>query len=186
MGRMLKLVYTDFNMRVILDGSPGMPDSVPVLLPTISCDFNQTIAECLADVTSLSGEFTKPLVALNYQVDNVRMDVGGAVYRGTDLPCNLRGRYIWGDRSQWYIYPQDRPLGQFRLYTTNPFSDQVNQATAHELITIGWGLKDEENSLFSFGYDKETNKMYIGVSSLTQAIYDDVPSTEGKVYLLTL
>lgn len=148
------------------------------------CDFNQTIAQCLSDMTSITGEFTKPLVALNYPVDQVISNIGGSVYRGNELPCNLRGRYIWGDLIKWNTV-EDEAANRFRLWTTNPFSDQVNQATAHEKLRLGEGLEDEVNYLFSFGYDQETNRLYIGVSPNAKATVDGVATTEGRVYQLT-
>ena len=148
------------------------------------CDFNQTIAQCLADMTSITGAFTKPLVALNYPVDQVISNIGGHVYRGNELPCSLRGRYIWGDMIKWNVADNEAAT-RFRLWTTNQASSQVNQATAHEKLRLGEGLKDEENYLYSFGYDRETNRMYVGVSPSAKSIVDDVASTEGKVYQLT-
>ena len=147
------------------------------------CDFNQTIPQCLAKMTSVTGAFTKPLVALNYPVDQVISNIGGSVYRGNELPCNLRGRYIWGDLVKWNTVDNEAE-NRFRLWTTNPFSGQVNQATAHEKLRLGQGLKDEVNYLYSFGYDKETNRMYVGVSPSAYAIVGGNVSTEGKVYQL--
>lgn len=148
------------------------------------CDFNQSIAECLADMTSITGHFNKPLVALNYPVDQVVANIGGHVYRGNELPCNLRGRYLWGDIIKWNVADNEAEE-RFRLWTTNPFSDQVLQATAHEKLRLGEGLKDEVNYLYSFGYDKETNRMYVGVSPSAKATVDGLATTEGKVYQLT-
>ena len=148
------------------------------------CDFNQTIPECLAKQTSLTGAFTKPLVALNYPLDQVISNVGGSVYRGNELPCSLRGRYIWGDMIKWNEVDHEADT-RFRLWSTNQASSQVNQATAHNKLRVGEGLKDEVNYLYSFGYDKETNRMYIGVSPLSESIDDGIATTEGKVYQLT-
>jgi hypothetical protein len=151
------------------------------------CDFNQSIPACLSKQTSLTGQFTKPIVALNQLVDDVVTQVGGVVYRGTDLPCNLIGRYIWGDFSKWDVF-NDEYTGQFRLWTTNPSSDQTLQATAHEKIRLGRGLKTWVNYLYSFGYDSETGRMYLGTSTTGYALLnttDGTPTTGGEVYLVT-
>lgn len=133
------------------------------------CDFNQSILDCNALITSNTGSYTNPMVALNHRMDRVSNVVGGFVYRGEDLPCSLRGRYLLGSNDG---------NGTFRLYSarTQPGEDDYGK------IVSASGLINQKNYLSVFGYDEESGRIYVGLhpspSGATQ------PLTTGQIFLL--
>jgi hypothetical protein len=138
------------------------------------CDFNQSVLDCNALVTSITGSYTEPLVAINYRSDHVNNTVGGFVYRGGDLACSLRGRYIWGTNDG---------RGVFHLYSTDPTSlvDDV-----YGRVRLVSGLSYPTNYLSVFGYDEETGRLYIGTQPTTSPYTNGgQPITSGQIFLLT-
>lgn len=158
------------------------------------CDFNQTIAECM-DETSISGAYTYPMMSLNQANDHVSSVAGGFVYRGTELPCGLQGVYIWGDWSTKDMFTPGFPApfnGTLQLFHVSPNSNNINtnqntQENSHGKILIGGGLTSNVNYLASWGYDYETNRIYMGVQGMIPPYNSTTGnvSTLGQIYILT-
>jgi hypothetical protein len=139
------------------------------------CDFNQTITECNTITTSITGSYTEPMVSLNHKLDHVNNTVGGFVYRGEELACSLRGRYLLATNDG---------SGTFHIYSTDP-SSPLDDIYGRVNIVPG-GLSYPTNYLSVFGYDEETGRLYIGTSSYpTPYLLGGQPVTTGQVFLLT-
>ncbi len=139
------------------------------------CDFNQSVLDCTMLVTSITGSYTEPMVAINYRNDHVNNTVGGFVYRGSDLPCSLRGRYIWATNDG---------SGVFHLYSTDPSS--LVEDVYGKIRQAHGGLLYPTNYLSVFGYDEETGRLYIGTQP-TPSPYTGggQPITTGQIFLLS-
>jgi len=156
------------------------------------CDFRQTLAQCLNE-TSITGAYTYPLATLNQANDHVSSNAGGFVYRGSELPCALRGAYIWGDWSTKDVFTPGFPApfnGTLQLFMLTPDdnghnNDNVRQENSHGRVTVGGGLQRTVNYLGTWGYDAETNRMYMGVQDIIPPYVANVTSTRGQIYVLT-
>lgn len=157
------------------------------------CDFRQTLAQCLNE-TSISGGYTYALATFNQANDHVSSLAGGFVYRGTDLPCALQGAYVLGDWSTKDMFTPGFPApfnGTLQLFQiavdSNGFNtNQVTQENAHGKIRVGKGLLYAVNYLASWGYDAETDRMYMGVQDIIPPYKaNDTVSDRGQIYILT-
>lgn len=157
------------------------------------CDFRQTIAECRNE-TSMTGAYVYPMATFNQRNDHVSSMVGGFVYRGRDLPCSMQGAYILGD---WSTKDEHIPtfpghhngilqLFQVAVDSTGLSANGINNENAHGKIRVGRGLLYSKNYLASMGYDKETNRIYMGVQDIIPPyMADGNVSTRGQIYILT-
>lgn len=157
------------------------------------CDFRQTLAECMNE-TSITGAYDYPMATFNQLNDHVSSLVGGAVYRGRDLPCALHGAYILGDWSTKDPYTPGFPaafngtlqLFQVAVDSTGFTANGINKENAHGKIRVGKGLLYSKNYLASWGYDKETNRLYMGVQDIIAPyMVGGNVSTRGQIYILT-
>jgi hypothetical protein len=157
------------------------------------CDFRQTLEQCRNE-TSLTGSYTYPLVTLNQPNDHVSSNAGAFVYRGNQLPCALRGSYLWGDWSTKDVFTPGFPApfnGTLQLFFTTPDinglnTNQVQQENSHGRIRVGGGLLYTRNYLASWGLDPETNRIYMGVQDIIPPYYNGSRvSDRGQIYILT-
>jgi hypothetical protein len=154
------------------------------------CDFRQTLAQCLNE-TSYIGAYEYPLVSLNQANDHVSSNAGGFVYRGSELPCSLYGAYIWGDWSTKDMFTPGFPApfnGTLQLFHTSPVPDAGSryEENRHGKLRVGGGLLYEKNYLATWGYDLETNRIYMGVQDIIPPYYNGGEvSDRGQIYILT-
>jgi len=157
------------------------------------CDFRQTIAQCMNE-SSVTGAYIYPMATFNQPNDHVSSLVGGFVYRGRDLPCSLQGAYILGDWSTKDLYTPGFPapfngtlqLFQVAVDSTGFSANGINKENAHGKIRVGRGLLYSKNYLASWGYDKETNRLYMGVQDIITPYMNGGAnvSTRGQIYIL--
>jgi hypothetical protein len=153
------------------------------------CDFRQTLSQCLNE-SSVIGRYNLPLVTLNQDNNHVSSNAGGFVYRGHELPCSLYGAYIWGDWSTKDKFTPGFPApfnGTLQLFHTSPYPDHGTQyeENMYGILRVGGGLLYEKNYLASWGYDKETNRLYMGVQDIIPPYYNQgIVSDRGQIYIL--
>ena len=150
-----------------------------------NCDYEQTQAECLSVAQSIHAEYDFPIATHNQIADRVSSLVCGHVYRGTELPCSLRGAYIYGEwarRDNGDLGFPARFSGGPILWVINPNLDGHNaHPLSHSALNVdGWV---GPTWLYSTAYDVETGEYYANTNGQVAPVsFGGAPSTSGRIY----